>query len=122
MRIVNGCWLKVESFPKMEKSRTRWNASLPRNNSNSHGRDGFHSVPYVAFPKTETRNKRRVPQNIRVERVVVTRIDPLKAMQVVDFPDFAKSKGATDVTDFTDSWEERDKGHNDIMTTPRRIS
>ena len=38
----------------------------------------------------------------RVERVVVTRLNPLKAMQVVDFPDIEENKGAIDGTDFTD--------------------
>ena len=32
---------------------------------------------------------------MRVERLVETRINPLKAMQVVDIPDIAKSNGVT---------------------------
>ena len=34
--------------------------------------------------------------NIRVDMRVVTRIKPLKAMQVVDFPDIEENNGATD--------------------------
>ena len=56
-----------------------------------------------ALPRSRTENdphnhplkqkKCGADENKRVERVIVTRIDPLKAMQVVDFPDIEENKG-----------------------------
>ena len=62
----------------------------------------------------------RITLDMRMDMRVVTRIKPLRAMQVVDFPDIEENKGATAGTDFTDLLEDERRRTIKPMATRRR--